>query len=365
MQSKNSAPFSPVFSFGEGTFSSAPYIHDVTATFQNQGAVFYYSAYLPPGARIENNTIYDNVTNIQFPGQGVLSSRSAFQGQAILIASNDNSPGSGDLISGNKIIGSPQGGVRSNNQNTVIENNDISMNAVYSNDFCADIPANGQVVKNNNCHPVSGRGFHINAGNDTVSGNTITVTELKQNAEYNGCELGGAYGIQLEDDPYQHNSPAGSTISGNTIVAKAGDCDAIGIRLTGLSAASGGAFTGNTITTSNTGGAGKDYGISVSGADADGVSFTGNTFKSGYAYAMIDWDGGNNVTVGTNTWQGSPTLTINAGDGGCAPGQSDGDAACPVSFTFTDSLPDSVSCGSYSVATVKVGGKTTVCTPKQ
>ncbi|MHB1856301.1 MAG: hypothetical protein ACYCPM_02595, partial [Acidobacteriaceae bacterium] len=32
VQSTNSATFSDVFAFGQGTFSSAPYIHDITAT---------------------------------------------------------------------------------------------------------------------------------------------------------------------------------------------------------------------------------------------------------------------------------------------------------------------------------------------
>ena len=188
VQSTSSATFSPIFSFGQGTFSSAPYIHDITATFQNTGAQFYLSAYLPSGAKIENNTINDNVTNIQQPSQGALSARSAFQGQAIYIGQNNENPGTGDLIENNTIVGSPQGGIRTVNQHSVISGNDIAMNATYSNDFCADIPADYTTVTNNNCHPKSGRGFHVNANNVTVSNNKINVIELSQNTEYSGCE---------------------------------------------------------------------------------------------------------------------------------------------------------------------------------
>ena len=234
VQSTNAAPFSHVFSFGQGAFSSAPYMHDITATFQNTGAQFYESSYIPTGAKIENNTIYDNVTNIQKSGQGMLSARAAFQGQAIYIGQNNQNPGSGDLIENNKIIGSPQGGVRTVNQHSTISGNDISMNATYSNDFCADIPADYTTVTNNNCHPKSGRGFHINSNNVTVSNNTINVTELSQNPEYNGCEGGGTYGVQLEfDNSFLPAPPVGVKVTDNTITATSTACQAIGLRVTG------------------------------------------------------------------------------------------------------------------------------------
>ena len=71
VQSPNSATFSPVFSFGQSNgMAVAPYVHNITATFQNTGAQFYNSNYIPVGAKIESNIIYDNVTNIQAAGAG-------------------------------------------------------------------------------------------------------------------------------------------------------------------------------------------------------------------------------------------------------------------------------------------------------
>ncbi len=365
VQSKSSATFSPVFGFGQGTFSSAPYIHDIVATFQNAGAQFYSSTYLPPGAQIMNNTIYDNVTNIQNSGQGALSARSQFQGQAIFIFQNNNNPGVGDVIENNTIIGSPQGGIRTVNQHSTISGNDISMNATYSNDFCADLPADYTMVTNNNCHPTSGRGFHINSNHVTVSNNKISVTELSQNAEYGGCELGGAYGVQVEWDPsVTAASPVGDQVTGNIINATSVKCNAIGLRVTDMTAAGSAVFTGNTITTTNNGTA-QDFGISTDGSNNQGISFTGNTFSDKYAYADGEWDGFSNTLIGHNTWLGTPSHTFAAVDGGCDPSQNEAGAVCPANVTFTDSLPNTVVCGNYSEAAVSINGQVTQCKPKQ
>lgn len=365
VQSTNSAPFSPVFGFGQGNFSSAPYIHNITATFQNTGAQFYNSNYLPTGAKIENNTIYDNVTNIQQSGQGVLSARSNFQGQAIYIGQNNENPGTGDIIENNKIVGSPQGGIRTVNQHSVISGNDISMNATYSNDFCADIPADYTTVSNNNCHPKSGRGFHVNANHVTISNNTINVIELSQNAEYNGCEGGGTYGIQLEfDNSFLPAPPVGIQVTGNTITATSAACRAIGLRITSMTPAGSATFADNTITTTNNG-TSQDFGISLDGTDNAGVTIAGNTFSDQFAYVGGDWDGYNNSVIGKNTWLGTPTYTMYAGDGGCDPTQSDPGAACPVNVQFLDNLPNTVSCGAESTATVTIGSHVTQCKPNQ
>ncbi|MGC1781680.1 MAG: Ig domain-containing protein [Acidobacteriaceae bacterium] len=363
VQSPNSATFSDVFSFGQGTFSTAPYVHDITATFQNTGAQFYNSNYLPPGAKVENNVIYDNVTNINKPGQGDLSARSAFQGQAIYIGQSDDNPGAGDTISGNKIVGSPQGGVRTVNQHSTISGNDVSMNATYSNDFCADVPADYTTVSGNNCHPKSGRGFHVGGLNITLSGNTIAVIELKQNAEYDGCEEGGSYGVQIEDDGTL-GLGTNVQVTGNTVTAVAGDCQANGLRLSGLPPTETATLSGNTFTTTNTGGAGQDFAISVDGVDDAGIVIQGNTFNSQYAYVDGGWDSYDNTTVGHNTWLGTPQYTFDAQDGSCALNES-GVNVCPSNFTFTDTLPNKVNCGTASSATVTIGGQVTQCKPGQ
>ena len=371
VQAPGASTFSHVFEFGQGTFSTPPYIHDITATFQNTGAQFYYSRYVPPGAKIENNTIYDNVTSINHVGQGDLSARSAFQGQAIYLGQNRNSPGAGDVISGNKIIGSPQGGVYSDNQYTVVSGNDISMNARYANDFCDAMSADHQTFTNNNCHPVSGRGVHTNANFNVITNNTINVTELPQNMEYGkngqpGCEGGGAYGVQLEfDHSFLPAPPTGVQVTGNTITANAADCNALGLRVTSMTPAGNATFTGNNVVTTNSGSSGLDFGIGIDAEDGTGVAVTGNTFQSMYAYAGGEWDGYTSNVIGHNTWEGTPTYTFVAADGACDPSVTDTFAICPASITFTDTLPNTVICGGQSEATVTIGNQVTQCKAAQ
>ncbi|MGC1870129.1 MAG: right-handed parallel beta-helix repeat-containing protein [Acidobacteriaceae bacterium] len=376
VQSPNSATFSDVFAFGQGTFSSAPYIHDITATFQNTGAQFYNSAYLPTGAKIENNTIYDNVTNIQQPGQGYLSARAAFQGEAIYVSGQENNPvTSGDLISGNKIVGGPQGGILTLNQYSTISNNDIAQNATYSNDWCVEIDSDHTTATGNNCHPTSGRGINIDANYVTVENNTLNTTELPQNMEYGtngqpGCELGGAYGVRIETMPLGPSQPGATTndtVSGNTINVTANACNAMGVDLIYIPAtATGLNVTGNIITTTNAGKSGvQDAGLQFDDAFGNGISITGNTVTSTDEWMYGWWDGYSGITVGHNTWNGTPSLTFLAQDGGCDPTQTDSGASCPVSINITDSLPNKVSCGAESTAKITVNGQVTQCKPTE
>lgn len=372
VQSANSAPFSDTFSFGQGTFSTAPYIHDVTATVQNHGARFYYSAYMPPRTRLIHNTVYDNVTSINLPGQNDLSARAHFQGQAIFIDGTENAPVSvGDTIANNTIVGSPQGGIRTVDQNSTITGNDVSMNAFYSNDYCFEVSAAHTTVSNNNCHPKSGRGVNIDAAYVTISNNIINVTELPQNAEYGtngqlGCEGGGAYGIRFKFMPFNPTfSIGGDVITGNTVTVTAGACQGVGLQFVLLPTYATISVTGNTFTLVNTGHGSNDYAVGVDSSYGNGVTVTGNTFKASTAYVDGEWDGYGNFTIGHNTWLGTPRYTVNAGDGACDPGQAGDSSVCPASVTVTDNLPNTVNCGPYSEAAVTVGGHLTQCRPTQ
>lgn len=358
VQSPNAAPFSSAIAYGEGTYYAPAYIHDLTATFQNQGAQFVSMLYQPCGTRIEHNTIYDNVTNIQQPGQGALSARSAFQGQVIYLqGTENNSCAIGDTISDNAIVGGPQGGIRTVDQNSTIDGNDISQNATYSNDWCVEISADGTTAENNNCHPKSGRGINIDASHVTVSGNTIDVTELKQNTEYNGCELDGTVGIRLESMYLgnYHPVPVGVSITKNTITAVSTACEALALDLVYLEPSVQADITGNVITTTNTG-ASFDAAFAPDDTDGTGLTITGNTISSMSEYFFGNWDGYNNFTIATNTWKGSPVNTVVADDGACSPYNGNSTDTCPVAVTIVDALPNKVVCGTYSEAKVTING---------
>ena len=371
VESPNAAPFSDVFSFGQGGFNSAPYIHDVTATFGGAGAEFYYSTYLPSGARIENNIIYDNVKSINMPGQADISARSAFQGQAIDISGTNNNPathGKGDIITGNKIVGSPQGGIRTVDQYSVIDNNNIDMNSRYANDWCIEISADHTLARNNNCHPASGRGINIDASHVTVQNNIVTATELPQIAEYGGCEGSGDIGIRVESMPVGGKPPVpvDVVISNNTITLAANACMAVAFDFIYLEPAAKISVKNNVITTTNGGKGALDAAFQFDDTDGTGISITENTVSAINTYILGEWDGYNNVTVGHNIWKGSPQYTFVAADGACEPstGKPGSPAICPVAATVIDDLPNTVHCGPYSTAKITIDGKTTQCKKK-
>jgi hypothetical protein len=218
-------------------------------------------------------------------------------------------------------------------------------------------------VSNNNCHPTSGRGANIDASYVTISNNTFNVTELKQNAEYGGCEIGGGYGIRFKFISYDSYMAGmvGDVITGNKVTVTAGPCTAIGIQFVLVPSNGAISVTGNTITTLNLNQGAQDYGVGYDASYGQGIVFSGNTVTSTTADVYGGWDGYNNIVVGHNTWLGKPAFSVVAGDGGCDPTVSDGETACPASLTVTDTLPDTASCTNYSEATVTIAGHVTRC----
>ena len=360
-----------------GNISPAPSIKDVTFTTNGSKANAIYATFTLSGWDVENNVVsMNNNTPLS------LSDRSAFLGMAIHIGDPEQAAGViADTISNNTITAAQQGGIRTTHQNAVIDGNDITFNSKTSNDFCIDSPADGQTVHLNNCHPTSGRGLHVNASNTTLSNNTINVIELKQNAEYgtppgtpNGCELDGTYGIQVEFDDFQGIAPTNVQISNNGITATAGDCDAIGMRMTSMDTSGTVTWTSNTVTTTNSAGVGLDYGISFD-ADQEGgskFSFVTNTINSMHAYVGVGYDG-NASTIGSGqTWNGTHAYIVDNANGF----EDFGTAAPPrPTFTQTTTLVDAVPagatsnvlCGGVAGGTVTINGTVTTCgsTPPQ
>ena len=64
------------------------------------------------------------------------------------------------------------------------------------------------------------------------------------------------------DNSFTASAPTGIVISDNTIQSIAGECDGIGLRVTSRIPVGSVSFTGNKISTANSGANGKDYGIS-------------------------------------------------------------------------------------------------------
>ena len=362
IQASNSAAFTPAIWLGEANGLSGGSIHDLTITIQQPGAQVVHGDFPGIGWKIQNNTINDNVTNIQKSGQTPLGARAQFQGVPIRL-DNGQGEGSGDVISGNTINGSPQGAIADSNQNTQIYNNVIHLTSEYSNDYGITVLNNSQNVYDN---VITGRGRGIDAESSqfTLQGNTIDVHEEANNSEYGGCELGGSDGIRVKN--YAGQTPStGWTIANNTVKVEGTICVAHGLRFTDLSDAVAGTVTGNTFTVTGTGsfemntGTAGDYALSLSGVDNPSLTYSGNTF-SGDVCAQIDSDG---TTDGADTSvQAGQTWSCGkyAADDIDLTGTGGGQYA--QSLTIGDSPSNkAIYCGPYAKGLIKVGSTIKQC----
>ena len=216
--SGTAASFAHPIRIGQG-LNSGPTIHDVDFTWSSDSAVGIYLDYaglsVPGGAVIYNNTLNNNVVSIQ--------NRADIDGLSIEVtqATITSTPAQ---IYNNTIHGGPQGGIQSESLGAQIYGNTIEQGTVgsnqYTNDFSIYPWAANQNVHDNTILPSQGRGVSIDSSaesetNTVVQSNNITVIEKSDNSEYGGCELGGTYGVQYDDQA------AGASDVSNTVVANA------------------------------------------------------------------------------------------------------------------------------------------------
>ena len=349
VQSTKAPAFSHALFFGENNNADQTIdIHNVTITIQQPGTQAFFSNFQGGQIILEHNTVYDNVKSINYPGQGDLSSRSQYQGQAIHV-DNSKIMRSPDKIDNNKIVGSPQGGIRDTSIGAMIYQNDISQNSLYANDFCVDVPGSDQKIYSNYCHPVNGRGFHVDGEGTDIYNNVFVVTEAPVIREYGGCEDGGAYGIQLEQDIQQ----AGNVVvTGNNGTLNTGACGGGVLSITHWPAGTPATIKGNTWTVDKTSGADK-LGSVIYLLDTDNLSdvvFGGDALKTNdLACAGINWDGAQNFKASLAGCTAPYAMATVNGPG------TEG------SFTLTGAPNVNLGCGTYSKSTGTINGKAVKC----
>jgi Chitobiase/beta-hexosaminidase C-terminal domain len=360
VQVAGTTPFTHAIWIGEGNGIGAGYFHDLAITIQEPGTEAIFGDYPGYGWKIQNNTITDKVTNIEHPGQGPLSARSQFQGMVIQLNNGDNAAppaGKYNVISGNTILGSPQGGIYDTTQNSQIYSNNITLSSSYSNDYGVTIMADGQLVHDN---VISGRGRGLDAesSNFQLYNNTINVHEEANNSEYNGCELAGSDGIRVKN--YAGNpSTTNGVVKNNTITVSGQYCEANGIALSQLTGGSL-ALSSNTVNIvpgSNASADASGNGYYVIRYDqvtsAAAVSWSKNSFTGHGVY--IYWDGADTTVQAGQTWKLTGS-TVYAIDGGSST------TGFPQVLAIADTIASpKVFCGSDSTAMVKVGGAQTQC----
>ncbi|HWZ12396.1 MAG TPA: hypothetical protein VNX22_04585, partial [Acidobacteriaceae bacterium] len=152
--------------------------------------------------------------------------------------------------------------------------------------------------------------------------------------------------------------PTGIRVAYNYITANAGDCDAIGLRMTSMQLAGSVTYTGNNVTTTNAGKNGRDYSLSFSDVNEVGTNFqySGNTFRSQYAYVTVDWDGAYVVVPAGQSWLGAPKYSIDNENGG-----NGGGPTFTQSITVDDSTPGTIHCGANAKGYTREGSQSVQC----
>jgi hypothetical protein len=203
------------------------------------------------------------------------------------------------------IQGGAEIGSRSDNPaGTKIYKNDISQDAIYANGFCIDAAGNGMQISGNHCHPVHGRGIHANHSNVVIDHNIVETVDSDKIAEYQGCEINGTYGIQVENDGY---NPQQMTITDNQVTVHARECPAEAMRVTELHGVAI-QIHGNTFTAVQDIVAGKPSeqgarAFSTGDVDGVGVEIFDNVMTGDSAIFHQDWDSASNMTLRDNIFQ--------------------------------------------------------------
>ncbi len=349
VQSTKAPAFSHAFFFGENSNADQTIdVHNVTITVQQTGTMALFTDFQSGQILFEHNSIYDNVKSISYPGQSDTAARSNFQGEAVHIDQSHNMR-SPDRIDNNKIVGSPQGGIRDMSTDAMIYQNDISMKSTYTNDFCVDVPGTDEQVYSNYCHPVNGRGIHVNGEGSRIYNNLIVATEAKVNREYGGCEIDGAFGIQLEDDI---QAAGNISVTGNTTTVNTGVCGGSALRITSWLAGSPATVAGNIWTVNKTAGADQYDGVlySADNANLSAVKLGGDILKTSDLFcAGIDWDGAQNFTASLATCNAPYALVTNTASGNYS------------TFTMINAPNRNLACGNYSNSKGTINGTAVKC----
>jgi hypothetical protein len=281
-------------------------------------------------------SVHDNIVNNKVV---TAQKRSVFQGVAFVCDSCGSDNGASSSFFNNTIIGGPQGCIMWNNPNTNLYNNVCSQgnpNAVFStlstslvcestpyinatgtlpvnpgtqctNDFGLYARGKGASLFGNTVTPLEGRGIFVGASSGaSVHDNVVNAAqEFPNNSEYGGCEIGGAYGIQFDDNG------TNEVAYNNTVTAISSPCSASALRVTDSETYSNVSHNNMYIAKRAPGSPSTCTGfINNQENCAYGVSFDGTTagvplqftsdhdsFTADSAIMFFDWDGPTNQAL--------------------------------------------------------------------
>lgn len=288
VQGPGAVTYSHPVRFGQG-IHSGPFIRGVAFTWNAPSSIGVYVNYsggeVPGGGEVSLCTFHNNVT--------LIHNRHGEEGQSVKFdqSANVKRP---ILIMNNTVTGGAQGGLYALAAGSSIYGNHVAQAGTYTNDFGIYVWGKRMDVHDNTLQPAQGRGISIDGVTGStvdsrVYNNVIEVIEKPDNIEYNGCQLGGAYAIQFDDNPTQ------ATAYSNHATSDAADCDGAALRLTETTAEQKNTSHNNVYTAQRIGHArGKAYGMAVAGSL--GFTSTADTFVADTANFFVDWDGGENIS---------------------------------------------------------------------
>jgi hypothetical protein len=287
VQGPGAAPYSHPVRFGQG-IHTGPFIRGVTFTWSATSSIGVYVNYaggdLPGGGEVSLCTFHNNVT--------LIHNRHGEEGQSVKFdqAYRLQRP---ILLMNNTVTGGAQGGLYTVAPGSSIYGNHVAQAATYTNDFGIYVWAKHMDVHDNTVQPAQGRGISIDGvtgstAESQVYNNVIEVIEKPDNIEYNGCQLGGAYAIQFDDNPIQ------ATAYSNRATSNAADCNGTALRVTETTSEQKNLSRNNIYTAQRNGRArGQAYGMAVDGSQ--GFTSNADTFVADSANFFVDWDGTANI----------------------------------------------------------------------
>ena len=269
----------------QGPNSSGAQIDNLNITVSGPNSVAINTTY-KSNMNIHHNTIYNNVS--------VIVNRHSIDGATIRLYDSSNN----NQVHDNTIIGGPQGGIMfARGSGSSAYNNTIRQNGRYSNDFAIYAYNDNMSVYGNTVDATSGRGIHVNGNYIDVYNNIISVRELKQNQEYNGCELGGAYGIQLEGGHTSNNN-----IHDNTVTAYADQCDGLAFRATEVTLSNNQVYN-NSFTAVRVGNTTAKAAGASFGGNTGLINIHDNTFTADSYLVHLYWDGSTGTLFDSNIFR--------------------------------------------------------------
>jgi len=270
-------------------------LHDLTLFSDGANSHSVYSL------NARNGEIYNN--NIYNP-QRAIEWRDHFDGAAVKIAY----AGYGNKFYNNTVHQGVQTAFRVSQKAGFAQNeifgNTIRLQSRHTNDFA--ISANGAKIFGNiiNCgsEDNSCRGIFVGGTGSIVYDNVMNVQELPRNQEYNGCEMGGAYGIQMEYNITDLNA------YNNIINAYAGECEAYAFRANPGEGSSNNAVHSNRFTAIATGSA-RAAAVKLSALSREHVLIYDNVFRTNRRWIYLDGNGSvTNPSFLRNRWETTGTI---------------------------------------------------------